>query len=99
MRRGSSGLGRRHVRVDPIACTGHGLCAALLPEHIALDEWGFPLLDNGRTTRPVDDDALPHARAAVAACPRLALRLERAPLQPPGHRRQQGRRGMASYDR
>ena len=27
--------------VDPIACTGHGACAELLPEVISLDEWGY----------------------------------------------------------
>ena len=31
--------------VDPTACTGHGLCAELLPELIALDEWGYPVID------------------------------------------------------
>ncbi|MGH3796965.1 MAG: ferredoxin [Pseudonocardiaceae bacterium] len=61
----------RVLRVDPIACRAHGLCAELLPEAIGLDEWGYPLL----TARPVDEDLLPHAHAAVAACPTLALRL------------------------
>jgi hypothetical protein len=31
------------LRVNPIACSGHGLCAELLPELISLDEWGYPL--------------------------------------------------------
>jgi ferredoxin len=62
------------LRVNPIACDGHGLCAELLPERIELDEWGYPI---------VDDAAVPgslevHARRAVAACPVLALRLERS---------------------
>ena len=30
------------LRIDPTACTGHGVCADLLPERIQLDEWGFP---------------------------------------------------------
>lgn len=57
--------------VDPIGCAGHGLCAELLPEWIALDEWGYPIL------RPeaVPPELLPHARRAVAACPKLAMRL------------------------
>ena len=38
------------MSVDRIACDGRGLCAAVLPERIALDEWGFPVLD----PRPVD---------------------------------------------
>ncbi len=61
------------LRLDPIACDGHGLCAELLPERIALDDWGYPMLD----PRPLERDLLPHARRAVAACPKLALRLVR----------------------
>ena len=34
----------KQLRVDPTACTGHGLCAELLPELITLDEWGYPIL-------------------------------------------------------
>jgi ferredoxin len=62
------------LSVDPIACEAHGLCAELLPERIALDEWGYPILDPAEITPDVGD----HARRAVAACPTLALRLERA---------------------
>ena len=61
------------LRIDPIACTGHGLCAELLPERIWLDEWGFPVIDPGELT----PELLKHARRAVDACPTLALRLER----------------------
>ena len=32
------------LRVNPIACSGHGLCAELLPELVTLDEWGFPIV-------------------------------------------------------
>jgi ferredoxin len=61
----------RHLTVDPIACEGHGICAELLPEHISLDDWGFPI---------VDPDAIPEhhladARRAIKHCPALALRL------------------------
>jgi ferredoxin len=68
------------VAVDRIACTGHGLCAELLPEHISLDEWGYPILD----PHPLPDPLAGHARRAVAACPALALRLVEAPC--PSHR-------------
>jgi len=61
------------LRVDPIACTGHGLCAELFPERIRLDDWGYPIVLDDL----VAEDLLPHARRAVAACPALALRLER----------------------
>lgn len=60
------------LRVDPIACEAHGLCAELLPERIALDEWGYPVLDG----QPIPSGLLHHARRAAAACPTLALRLE-----------------------
>jgi ferredoxin len=59
------------LRVNRIACSGHGACAELLPELVALDEWGYPL---------IADTALPArllraARRAVTDCPALALRL------------------------
>jgi ferredoxin len=60
------------LRVDPIRCDGHGLCAQLLPERVTLDDWGFPIVDPA----PVGRDLADHARRAVAACPVLALRLE-----------------------
>ena len=59
------------VEVDPIACDGHGLCAELLPELIALDEWGYPLITHADV--PPELEAL--ARRAVSVCPTLALRL------------------------
>jgi ferredoxin len=59
------------LRVDPIKCTGHGLCAELLPELIWLDEWGYPVIED----RPLTAELEPLARRAVAACPTLALAL------------------------
>jgi ferredoxin len=59
------------VRVNPIACEAHGLCAELLPERIRLDEWGYPIVD----PTPVAGEVERHARRAVAACPTLALLL------------------------
>jgi ferredoxin len=60
-----------HLRVNPIACQAHGICAELLPEMITLDEWGYPLLD----PRPVPAALMAYARRAVADCPTLALLL------------------------
>jgi ferredoxin len=63
----------RHVlRLDPIACDGHGICADLLPERIGLDDWGYPIVDG----TPIAGDLLAHAHRAVTNCPALALRLE-----------------------
>ena len=59
------------LRVDPIACDGHGLCAELLPERIQLDEWGYPIVAD----EPLPRELERHARRAVAACPVLALSL------------------------
>ncbi len=69
------------LSVNPIACVGRGLCAELLPEMIQLDEWGYPILGDPSVPEPL----LEHARQAVAACPTLALRLNRArPPRPTG---------------
>ncbi|MDA8046423.1 MAG: ferredoxin [Actinomycetota bacterium] len=62
------------IRLDPIACDGHGICAELLPERIVLDDWGYPIID----PEPVSGELLVHANRAVTHCPALALRLERA---------------------
>jgi ferredoxin len=62
----------QRLRVDPIACTGHGLCAELFPEAVTLDDWGYPLLADAAVAAA----HLAHARRAVNACPTLALRLE-----------------------
>ncbi len=67
------------LAVDFAACDGHGLCAELLPELVGLDEWGYPVL-HGSTVPP---ELLSHARRAVAACPVMALRLNRLPAPPP----------------
>ncbi|MGW2640882.1 ferredoxin [Streptomyces sp. NPDC001348] len=68
--------------IDRIACDGYGLCAELLPEIIELDEWGYPIVGSA----PLTGEALGHARRAVAACPALALRLDRAPGRGPDQR-------------
>jgi len=64
------------LRVDRVACTGHGVCANLLPGSIRLDEWGYPVvltvaeggLDDGDEARA----------AAVRWCPALALYADRS---------------------
>lgn len=60
------------LAVDWTRCDGHGLCAALLPDRIVRDEWGYPDLRDP----DVGPDARRAVRTAVAACPALALRLE-----------------------
>jgi ferredoxin len=63
------------LRVNPIACTGHGICAELLPEVIQLDRWGYPILVSSTVPRSL----LNHARRAAQACPTLALLVEEKP--------------------
>jgi len=60
------------LRVNPIACEAHGLCAELLPELIRLDDWGYPIIE----AVEVPSDLIGLARRAVDACPTLALLLE-----------------------
>jgi ferredoxin len=48
------------------------MCAELLPERIALDEWGYPVIDG----KPLEPALLGNARRAAQACPTFALLLE-----------------------
>ncbi|HUC57616.1 MAG TPA: ferredoxin [Streptosporangiaceae bacterium] len=63
-----------NLRVNPIACSGHGVCAELLPELISLDEWGYPLISD----QPVPVRLIRQARRTVTDCPALALILSRS---------------------
>lgn len=65
--------GKLRLRVNPIACDGHGLCSELFPERVSLDEWGYPIVDGA----PIGKELEQHARRAVAECPKLALQLDR----------------------
>ena len=67
------------LRVNPIACDGHGVCAELLPEIIELDPWGYPILMSAKVPR----DLVGHAKRAAATCPTLALILQRAQRRRP----------------
>ena len=65
----------KQLRVNPILCEAHGVCAELLPELIRLDPWGYPILASALDQVPADLEPL--ARRAVKSCPTLALLLER----------------------
>lgn len=58
------------LRVDWPSCRARGLCHELLPDVVDLDEWGYPVV-----TADLSADQLSQARAAVRACPKLALRI------------------------
>ena len=64
---------RLELRVNPIACDGHGLCAELFPERVTLDEWGYPIVDAHAIPKELEK----HAERAVNECPKLALLLTR----------------------
>ena len=59
------------LKLDPIACDGHGLCADALPEMVRLDEWGYPIV----SADPIPRGLMGAARQACALCPKLALRI------------------------
>ena len=63
------------LRVNPIACSGHGVCAELLPELVTPDEWGYPVIAGAA----VPAELARAARRAVTDCPALALALTRVP--------------------
>ena len=65
----------KRLRVNPILCDAHGVCAALLPELISLDPWGYPIIARG----PVPPGLESLARRAATSCPALALLLEPSP--------------------
>lgn len=60
------------LRINPIACEAHGVCAELLPELIRLDDWGYPIIDESE----VPPDLLGLAWRAVDACPTLAVLID-----------------------
>jgi ferredoxin len=81
------------LRVNPIACTGHGACAELLSEIVELDPWGYPIL----IFPTVPPALVPHARRAAVTCPALALILERHGADGPGTPQQDMRRPSAVH--
>jgi len=60
------------LHVDPTACQAYGLCTEKAPDLVDLDEWGYAAVRDG----DVPPGSVEAARAAVAACPNRALRLE-----------------------
>jgi ferredoxin len=65
---------RQTLAIDWTRCDGHGLCKALLPGSVTLDDWGYPILDQTSLGQRSRSDL----KRAVAVCPALALRLEPA---------------------
>jgi len=61
-----------HLRVNPVDCVGHGLCAELLPELMRVDEWSYPIVNDGA----VPPEVVEPARRAARVCRTLALLLD-----------------------
>jgi ferredoxin len=57
------------LAIDWTRCDGHGACAKLLPDLIALDDWGYPII------KSTAGAPLRSLRRAAAVCPALALRV------------------------
>ncbi|WP_372736515.1 ferredoxin [Nocardioides sp.] len=64
------------LRVDWPRCAGRGLCHELLPDHVSLDEWGYPVVTGDLTDADLQD-----ARDAVSGCPEMALRIVSVPAR------------------
>lgn len=56
--------------VDWVRCDGQGVCVELLPELVARDDWGFPVV-----LGPIPPRLQKLAERARASCPSMALRL------------------------
>jgi NADH:ubiquinone oxidoreductase subunit F (NADH-binding)/ferredoxin len=67
------------LKVDWTRCSGHGLCARLVPELIQLDEHGYPEFLDVSVPFWLTRDAT----QAVAMCPALALTLAKEPRSLP----------------
>jgi ferredoxin len=63
------------LHVDWTRCDGHGLCADLVPEVLARDEWGYPISRRSDGALDVPRSLRQHAEKAVELCPLLALKL------------------------
>jgi len=70
-------MSEHRLHIDWTACDGRGLCAELLPEVLAEDDWGYPVPRDGTAEPAIPGRLEGLARSAVDRCPALALRLVR----------------------
>jgi ferredoxin len=63
------------LHVDWTRCDGHGACAELVPELLAADEWGYPVVRTGERDPEVGPDLVVRVEHAVRSCPLMALHL------------------------
>jgi ferredoxin len=70
-------MSQHRLHIDWTACDGRGLCAGLLPEMLAEDDWGYPVPRDGSAEPAVPGRLEGAAKRAVDRCPALALRVVR----------------------
>lgn len=58
------------IRIDPILCRGHAICALFFSDGVDLDQWGFGKVAVAVVDAPRD---IRRARRAAAACPNGAF--------------------------
>ena len=58
------------IRIDPILCRGHAICALFFSDGVDLDQWGFGRVATATAGSPRD---VRRARRAAAACPNGAF--------------------------
>jgi ferredoxin len=63
------------LHIDWTRCDGRGLCAELLLDQLARDDWGYPLSRDRSREPDIPAQSRRFAKEAVKRCPRLALRL------------------------
>lgn len=71
------------IRIDPILCRGHAICALFFADGVDLDQWGFGKVAVSVAESPRDAR---RARRAAAACPNGAFVVrerEPTPAGPP----------------
>ena len=58
------------IRIDPILCRGHAICALFFSDGAVLDQWGFGKVIASVADTPRD---VRRAHRAAAACPNRAF--------------------------
>lgn len=66
-----------HLHINWTACDGRGLCAELLPELLAEDDWGYPVPRDGTKEPAIPGRLEGAAKQAADRCPALALQVVR----------------------
>ena len=67
--RPTGGRDELRIPIDPVACDAYGFCAELLPEAITLDEWGYPIAEEGL----LPDGVLGLGQAGGSGLPKRAI--------------------------